>query len=239
MKITWYRKLAILAAAGGIVGWSFMPGRSIVQQADGTPQPTQQTEASVQTDCLSFPYTLPESGLVIEEVLSYSGTYVEDGSDDPVENVTGLMLYNPGKRMVRFGALALECNGKQLYFFVYCLPPGSRCLVLEKNRQPYMQEGVTECRELSVRWDYQELYGDQIHYMGFGENLTVVNLSQKQQRHVTLWYKHYDCEAECYLGGVAHSAYAFRLHPQEQRTLTPEQYRADSARVVAIELEGT
>ena len=147
------------------------------------------------------------------------------------------MLYNPTERMVHFGAFALEQDGKQMYFFVYCLPPDSRCFILEKNRQQYAQNNITQCRQLNVRWDYQQLHSEQVQFVGFGETLTVVNLSQQQQRHVTLWYKQYDREGEYYLGGVAYSAYAFRLRPQEQRTLTPEYYDAGKARVVAVELE--
>lgn len=238
MRRSWYRALAILVAAGGILGWVFMPGHSHSQIAAGEENVTESTQASVQMECVEFPYTLPESGLVIEKVLSYDGMYMEDGSEDPVENVTGLMLYNPAKRMVRFGAITLEQDGKQLYFFVYCLPPDSRCLILEKNRHPFEQNAVTACRELSVRWDYQELHPEQISYVGFGEELTVVNLSESRQRQVTLWYKQYDREEGHFLGGAAYSAYIFRLNPQEKRVLTPGQYHAGSSKVVAVELDG-
>ena len=76
------------------------------------------------------------------------------------------------------------------------------------------------------------------YYVGFGEELTLVNHSPRQLRHVTLWYKRYDPEKECYLGGVAYSAHVFRLHAQEQRVLTPEHYNAGSAKVVTVELDG-
>lgn len=236
MRRTWYRVVAILAAAGGMAGWFLLPGRSNAQRIDDTTQPIRQTETAIQSGELTFPYLIPESGLVIEGFMSYSGTYMEDGTDDAVSDVTGLMLYNPTERMVRFGAFALEQDSKQLYFFVYCLPPESRCLVLEKNRQRYTKQSITQCRQLNVRWDYQELNTEQVQFVGFGKTLTVVNLGQ-EQRHVALWYKQYDRKKECFLGGVAYSAYAFRLKPQEQRTLTPEYYDAASAKVVAVELE--
>ncbi len=237
MKRTWYRVVAILAAAGGMAGWFLMPGRSCAERPDEETRPTQQTEITTQTDALTFPYTIPESGLVVESVLSYSGIYMEDGTGDTVSDITGLLLYNPTERMIRFGAFALEQNGRQLYFFVYCLPPESRCLILEKNRYAYTQQAITQCRQLNVRWDYQDMHSQEVHVVGFGETLTVVNLSQKRQRHVTLWYKRYDREGAYFLGGVAFSAYAFRLKAQEQRTLTPEYYDAGKARVVAVELE--
>ena len=237
MRRIWYRVLAILAAAGGMAVWFLIPGRSYAQQSEEATQPTQQTETSAQIGALTFPYTIPESGLVVEAVLSYSGTYMEDGTDDVASDITSLMLYNPTERMVRFGAFALEQNGKQLYFFVYCLPPNSKCLILEKNRHTYMQQPITQCRQLNVRWDYQDMHSQELHVVGFGETLTVVNLSQKRQRHVTLWYKQYDREGAYFLGGVAFPVYAFRLKAQEQRSMTPEYYDAGNARVVSVELE--
>ena len=238
MNRSWYRLVAVLAAAGGIVGLLFTHGNTTSGQDANDLQETQSSETGSSVAELSFPLTLPESGLLIEGTVSYSGAYMEDGSGDSVSDVTGLMVYNPCERMVRFGAVALEQDGEQLYFFVYCLPPGGRCLILEKNRHPYTQGSVTECRQLSVRWEYQNLHSEQVYYVGFGEELTLVNHSPRQLRHVTLWYKCYDPEKECYLGGVAYSAHVFRLHAQEQRVLTPEHYNAGSAKVVTVELDG-
>ena len=230
----WYRVLAILTAAGGIVALFLTQGNS---SAELPQQQTQQTETSLQSTELTFPHTLPENGLILEGTVSYSGTYVEDESNDTVTNVTGLMVYNPGDRMVRFGALALEQEGKHLYFFVYCLPPGGRCLILEKNRQTYSEERVTQCRVLTMRWEYQDLHSEQVSYVGFGEQLTVVNTSARQLRHVALWYKRYDQERACYLGGIAYSAHAFKLAARSHRILTPGYYSAGSVKVVNVELE--
>jgi hypothetical protein len=66
-----------------------------------------------QSPGMDFPITL-DSGLVVEEMVSYSGTFYEDSSDEKVHDVAALMLYNPQKQMVRFGAVALEQDGKQI-----------------------------------------------------------------------------------------------------------------------------
>lgn len=234
MGIRWYRVMAILTAAGGIVALFLTRGSS---SAEPVTQQTQAIETSPAVAGLIFPYTLPENGLVLEGTVSYSGTYVEDDSGDEVTDVTGLMVYNPCDRMVRFGAIALEQDGKQLYFFLYCLPPGGRCLILEKNRHPFAEHPLSECRVLTMRWEYQDLHSEQVYYVGFGEELTVVNHSVKQLRHVALWYKRYDRERGCFLGGVAYSAHVFRLHAQAKRVLTPQYYCAGDAKVVNVELE--
>ena len=235
MKRIGRRILVIAVVLGGVLAWLFSPD-SRTGEVDGAPQETMPTDAP-QSPGMDFPITL-DSGLVVEEMVSYSGTFYEDSSDEKVHDVAALMLYNPQKQMVRFGAVALEQDGKQLYFFVYCLPPGGRCLILEKQRSAYQESAVTDCRELSIRWQSHELQSEQVRYVGFGESLTVVNHSP-QRRSITVWYKHYDHEKAYYLGGVAYSAYYFMVAPQEQRSLTPSHYHAGSSKVVAIESNGS
>ena len=194
--------------------------------------PPQTTEISLQLPCI-----LSDSGLVAQELISYDGPYWEDDSAEPVENVAALMLYNPGERMVEFAAVSVKQGDRQQYFFVYRLPPKSRCLVLEWNRMPYEDGEVTDCRELSVRWEYQELSRERLHYLGFGKKLTVVNRESRQQDHITLWYKRYVENGDYYLGGIAYSAHLFFLQPQESRVITPDYYDAASTRVVTIRME--
>lgn len=204
------------------------------------PTSTMQAESteSVQIQPVQTEFPIPLSGgaLVAEKLVSYQGPFWEDGSADIVENVAGLMLYNSTDRMVEFAAVVLEQAEDQLYFFVYRLPPKSRCLILERDRKP-CQEEISACRELCVRWDYQELSREQLDYVGLGPLLTVVNRDSHRQEHVILWYKQYVKSDDYYLGGVAYSAHMFFLQPQEQRTIMPEHYDAGNARVVAIKLE--
>lgn len=236
MRGLWFRRAMFLLIVG-VLGWVFMVGYDHGEQAHGLSQETHSTQTNPVESGLRLPYTLSGSGLIVEEIVSYDGVYWEDHEGDIVSQVTALMLYNPAERMVQFGAVALEQDGKQLYFFVYCLPPKSRCLVLEKHKQPFSNAAITQCRELNVRWDYQDLKREEVDYVGFGQSLTVTNRTSRQQKHVTVWYKQYAREEECYLGGVAYSAHLFRLNPGEQRTLTPTHYEAGQSKVVSIDLE--
>ena len=186
---------------------------------------------------LEFPVTLSGGTLVAEELISFQGQYWEDGSGEQVENVAGLMISNPTNRMVEFASFAVEQAGQHLYFFVYCLPPQSRCMVLEYNKKSCDPKLVTACQELCVRWDQQELSREQVDYVGLGPLLTVINRDARELKHVTLWYKQYVQEEDYYLGGGVHSAHIFFLQPEERRFLTPEHYDAEHARIVGIELE--
>ena len=183
---------------------------------------------------LDFPLAIPDSPLIAEEILDYSGPFWEDGSGSRVERVVGLMLYNPTDSMVEFGAVCLEQGGQSLYFFVHRLPPNSRCLVLEYNQSVYTSPGVETCRILSLRWAHQELCREQIDYVGLGTRLTIANRDGRTLSHVTVWYKRYVQAGDYYLGGAAFSQHLFALQSQEHRTVTPVHYRSRITRPVLL-----
>ena len=197
----------------------------------------QTTQDQVMARPLKFPITLPDSDLVAEELMCYNGPYWEDGSGEIVDDVAGLMLYNPTDRLIEFAAFSLEQGTQRLYFFAYHLPPMSRCLVLEYNRSSCDPRLVTACSELSIRWDQQEFSREQVDYVSLGPLMTVINRDARQLKHVTVWYKQYIKSEDYYLGGAVYSAHVFFLQPEERRTIQPEHYEAGFARIVGIQLE--
>ena len=194
-------------------------------------------EEQVTAAPVKFPVTPSGSTLVAEELVSFQGPYWEDGSGDLVEHVAGLMISNPTNRMVEFAAFVVEQAGERLYFFAYCLPPMSRCLVLEYNKKTCDPGLVTACQELCVRWDQQKLSREQVDYVSLGPLMTVINRDARQLSHVTVRYKQYVKEKDYYLGGAVHSAHVFFLQPEERRSVMPEHYDAGRARIVEIEIK--
>ena len=222
----------ILAVAWMLCGCA---GEKPTEVADFQTSPTAATQ--MHPVSVSFPVILPESGLIVEELRQYQGPYWEDGSGDFVEDVAALMICNPTGRMIAFASFSLTTPEGELYFFAYRLPPKSRCLVLEYQRKCCHPEKALDCRELTVRWDSQELSREEIHYVGLGSAMTIVNRNSRELEHITVWYKQYVASEDYYLGGVVYSAHLFRLPPGQQQTVTPEHYDAAHSRIVAIELK--
>jgi len=181
---------------------------------------------------VTFPCTLAD-GLVAEELMAYDGPFWEDGSGAPVSGVAALMLSNTGTRMIEFGVVTMEQEGKLLHFFVYDFPPGSRCLVAECQQQPFFQGGIEACRAGILRWSYQEMSREEVNYVGTDERLTVVNRTSRMQN-IVVRYKRYDKEGDYYLGGMAFSAHFLGVKPQDPKTLAPEHYHAGMAKVVSV-----
>lgn len=184
---------------------------------------------------VTFPCTLAD-GLVAEKLIAYDGPFWEDGTGGEVSGVAALMLCNTGPRMIEFGAVTVEQGGRVLHFFVYDLPPGSRCLVAEWLRQPFSEEEVRACHAGNLRWSYQELSREKVDYLGTDGVLTVVNRTAKAQN-ITVRYKRYDQEGDYFLGGMAFSAHFFGAEPQRPKALAPAYYHAGQARVVSVAVE--
>ena len=233
MHKRWKRRaLALSLAALGLL-WgcnsqNHTAAPAVWQQVDGD---------QVVAEPLQFPHILPDSGLVVEELQCYNGPYWEDGSGEIVDNVAGLMVYNPTDRLIEFASFALKQDSRRLYFFVYHLPPKSRCLVLEYNRIACDPSFVIACDELCVRWDQQEFSREYVDYVGLGPTMTIINRDARELRHVTVWYKQYIKTKDYYLGGAVYSAHVFYLQPGQQQTIWPEYYEAGCAKIVGIDLE--
>lgn len=81
-------------------------------------------------------------GLVIERLDGYSGVYMEDGSDDIVQDVMMLLLRNDSDRCLQLARIDVTCGGETVGFEVTDLPAGSRAVLLERSRRVYNGESV-------------------------------------------------------------------------------------------------
>ena len=196
---------------------------------------TEKVTVDEEVTSLQFPHSLSNGLLIAEEVINYSGAYWEDGSGEEVTNVAGLLVNNPTDKLLEFGAFSVEQAGRRLYFFACRVPPQSRCLILEYEKKSWSSDLVTDCRILKARWGEQELSRENIDYIGVENTLTIINRDKRELSRVLVWYKQYDGERECYLGGGVHSTQLICLMPEEYRAIKPTYYNAAHARVVGIQ----
>lgn len=81
------------------------------------------------------PAVLP-GNLKVCEIGKYIGSYVEDGSDDFVDNVMMIVLENQGNEYIQLANIKIN---DQYVFGVTTLFPGEKVMVLEKNRSAYVE----------------------------------------------------------------------------------------------------
>lgn len=110
-------------------------GQSDPEKAESTILPEESISEEAPPEISGFQ---PQEGWAIVsgeglEILSaghYTGSFYEDGSNDAVEGVSGLIVKNSGESLIEYG----EIDGGENHFVFTGLPAGATMLVLEANR---------------------------------------------------------------------------------------------------------
>ena len=81
-----------------------------------------------------FPYVIEGTELTVQNISSYDGIFLEDGSDGEVTGVAAMVVENTGDTNVEYAAITISCNGETLEFDASDLPAGATVVVQEKNK---------------------------------------------------------------------------------------------------------
>lgn len=231
IKKSWiFGGLAVLLALWAVAGGN-RPEERVLNVFSPTEIPTE-PEATTQK-ALEFPFVVTDTGLIVQNMAQYEGPFLESEDQEPVAQVAALMIYNPGSKMITSAELVLTQGERNLRFFFTCLPPQSRVLVLEKNRQQYSSEPVRSCQCLSFTEETPQSSSMQITDSENG--LTVRNLYEEDKT-VTLYYKQYITDGNFYLGGVTGQTRVEHLAAGENREILAAGYAPGYCRIVAVKL---
>ena len=191
-------------------------------------------QAGHQDALVAFPCRLQYTSLVVCKLISYDGPYLEDGSGENVMGMAALVLENTGTIGIEYARIVLMQNGQQLVFDATYIPPKSTVLVLEENKTAYSDAPVTQCRCHTVIPGVFDLAQRTVQIREEGMcTLQVTNLTDEEMECVRVFYKHYNPEADMYVGGITYSAVIQNLKPGETRSITPYRYACGYALVVA------
>lgn len=101
-----------------------------------TPEQAKQSEISGFTD-RDLGETKLRNGLEIIRGGSYTGAFVEDGSNAPCSDVLALVVTNTSNRFLEWAELALSVGEETAYFRISSLPAGQSLLVMERSAMTY------------------------------------------------------------------------------------------------------
>lgn len=105
--------------------------------SQSTEVPEKQEPGQIQRDTdVQQTYSLGE-GLEISDVGSYTGVYMEDGSDEVVTGVMMIIVSNTSDKALEYAEITLSGESEEAWFTVSALPAGESVVLLEKNRKPY------------------------------------------------------------------------------------------------------
>lgn len=193
-------------------------------------------EDPAQEETVTLPYTIPDSGLVVRQISSYSGSFLEDGSDQEVSDVTVMILKNEGNKPVEYVSITMSrSDGMELEFEASGIPAGATVVVQEKNKAAYQQASYTSCTASAAQVENLELSEDFVKVEETGDgSLQVTNLTDQEIPCVRIFYKFYMEDEDAYVGGITYVAKLTGLAAGGSQIVTPSHYQAGYSRVVMV-----
>ncbi len=172
-----------------------------------------QPNVTVQDETVQIQQTAPvkfslDNDLEILDVGSYTGAYVEDGSDEVLSGILMLKVVNNGENAVEYAKLTMDIAGQTAEFGISTLKPGATIVLLEKNRMTYDRDAdysaaAVICENLAVFQEPLELHEDKIKVQILDGAINVTNISGEDVAgRIAIYYK--NTAAGIYYGGITY-----------------------------------
>ena len=147
-------------------------------------------------------------GLQVTDMGSYTGMYMEDGTDEIVSGVLMLVVENAGEEDIQYAGITMDFGEKQAAFDLTTLPAGAKVVLLEKNRMPWedsMDDGAVVPMVQHVAY-FQEPISTMEEKLKIGivdGAINVTNISGEDiPGTISVYYK--NAAADIYYGGITY-----------------------------------
>lgn len=212
-------------------------GGDMVENSGGTTAEKGQIISGDSITTMGFPYTDESEGVVIEAVYSYSGYYLEDGSDEEISNVAMLEVTNISEEVIEYGTVSLTADGEDLQFHISLVPAGATVLVMEADKKGCSESA--DCSYGGCEIAYAATYGmceDQVTIENNGSGaLTVTNISSSDIAELHVFYKNQMDTAE-YVGGISYTFKLEDLAAGESMTVYPSHFDPEYGVVMMVRI---
>lgn len=181
----------------------------------------------------------PEARLQLscDDVGAYSGAYVEDGSDEPVENVAAILITNRSGKYLTLARLTYQLDGETALFEVTDLPAGKSVWILEKNRRKATDESKYVYKEAVTSFADHITRTPEELKVEYAENmLRVTNISDQTLNHIMVHYKGIHKDGH-YLGGITYKLDFGTLEPGDSVEKIAGHYDNDWTALLRIVFE--
>lgn len=199
------------------------------------PDSEESADDSEEETQISFPYTIPNTSLVIENIASYDGIFLEDGSDVSVTGIYSMVLENSGNTDVEYAKITLNCDDSPITFEVSDVPSGATVVAQEINKTSYRDGTYSDCSADVAESQGLEQSEDLVSVQENSDgSLTVSNLTDDLIPCVRIFYKFYMSDENAYVGGITYTAKLVDLEPGADQTIVPSHYSQGYSRVVMV-----
>ena len=184
---------------------------------------------------ISFPYEVEGTSLTIENISSYDGIFLEDGSDQEVNGIAAMILKNTGDVNVEYTSITLKRDGKEMQFEASDIPAGAMIVVQEKNKMAYKDGTFTDCSGIAAELDSFEMSEDKVKVEETEEgSLQVTNLTDDEIPCIRIFYKFYMEDQKSYVGGITYTAKLTNVAEKSSQIVTPSHYVSGKSQVLMV-----
>ena len=164
----------------------------------------------------------------------FSGAFVEDGSDAPVEHVAAMLVTNDTNEFLDLATFEYEIDGKEATFVVTGLPPGKSAWVMERNRLTIKDGADFKYINKTTAYKKEVVSStDKITLSANGNMLTAVNNTNEKLEGVFVYYKTRHTDGN-YLGGITYRTTFGDLEPGERKTELAGHFDKEKSEIVRI-----
>ncbi len=177
-----------------------------------------------------------DKGLVITEMSKFSGQYMEDGSNESVTDVMMLVVKNTNVQDLQLARIDVAYSEFTASFQITNLPAGESVVVLEKNRQKYVDEKYTDIQAKDVVFfkEAMSLRKDKFEVSGELGGFILKNISDTDVTgDIYVYYK--NAASDLYYGGITYRAKCSDgLKVGESKRIPAGHYSPESCEILMV-----
>jgi hypothetical protein len=182
-----------------------------------------------------FPYDIEGTELTICAIKPYNGIFLENGSDEPIENVSTMLLQNQSDQYIEYAKITCLYGETEYVYEAKTLEPNSMMMVQESNGASYIEGVFDSCTAMAANMDGLEMStGDvRVETNALGK-IRITNISEKDIPCVRIFYKFYLDDIPMFIGGITYTAKLTELKKGEERIISPSHFSNGLSRIMMV-----
>lgn len=180
---------------------------------------------------------LSDSNLTVESIGAYSGSFIEDGSDEPTKNVTAMLITNNSDQMLQVALIDFQVNSNETASFkVTNLPAGTSTLVLESNKREFSDKDTYTYGNAATGYmDQPTLEEDKVELKTENGKITLKNKTDKELKRVYVYYKYVQIGG-AYFGGITYRTPFENVGAGKEAEAVAAHFNPDSSQIMGVQI---
>lgn len=180
---------------------------------------------------------LSDSNLTVESIGAYSGSFIEDGSDEATKNVTAMLITNNSDQMLQVALIDFKVNSNETASFkVTNLPAGTSTLVLESNKREFSDKDTYTYGNAATGYmDQPTLEEDKVELKTENGKITLKNKTDKELKRVYVYYKYVQIGG-AYFGGITYRTPFENVGAGKEAEAVAAHFNPDSSQIMGVQI---